>query len=212
MTARLALLAASCLAAAGCGSSTVNPATPAAPDTATAPTTASGPAFRGSRLQPEVQAPRFGLREISGKPVEITDNRGHATFVIFVYVHCPDVCPLIVQQLRRAQDLLPAAERPRIVAVSVDPKGDTPGAVRTFERNLRMTGRMQYLIGTRPQLEATWARWKIGARVPKNDPEFVEHSSPIFGISASGKQTTVYDPTNVTAKDLAHDAPLLKAR
>lgn len=208
------MLAAICLAAAGCGSSTVSKPPPASTALTTAGTskTATGSAFRGARLQPEVQAPSFGLREISGKPVEVTDNRGHATFVIFVYVHCPDVCPLIVQQLRRAQDLLPAAERPRIIAVSVDPKGDTPGAVRTFEKNLRMTGRMQYLIGTRPQLEATWARWKIGARVPKNDPEFVEHSSPIFGISASGKQTTVYDPTKVTSKDLAHDTPLLMAR
>ncbi len=208
------MLAASCIAAAGCGSSTVSRPPPASTAVTTTGTSEgpAGPAFRGARLKPEVQAPRFGLREISGKPVEIADNRGHATFVIFVYVHCPDVCPLIVQQLRRAQDLLPAAERPRIIAVSVDPKGDTPGAVRTFEKNLRMTGRMEYLIGTRPQLEATWARWKIGARVPKSDPEFVEHSSPIFGISGSGRQTTVYDPTKVTAKDLAHDAPLLKAR
>jgi protein SCO1 len=208
-----ALLATLPLLLTACGG---NGGPTAAPTTSAAATDGSvsaapDPAFKGLRLNPEQAAPQFQLRDVNGEAVEIAPSPGRPTYVIWVYVHCPDVCPLIVQQLRRAQDLVPEVNRPRIIAVSVDPKGDTPASVRTFEKNLKMTGRMQYLVGTRAQLEATWKRWGIAVRVPKTDPELVEHASPVYGISGSGKLSTIYQVT-VTAADLAHDAPLLGAR
>jgi cytochrome oxidase Cu insertion factor (SCO1/SenC/PrrC family) len=69
-------------------------------------------------------------------------------------------------------------------------------------------GGMQYLIGSRPQLERTWKAWGIAARVSKKNPDAVEHSALVYGISGSGKITTVY-PANFKPSQIVHDVPLL---
>jgi cytochrome oxidase Cu insertion factor (SCO1/SenC/PrrC family) len=73
-----------------------------------------------------------------------------------------------------------------------------------------MTGRMDYLIGSRPQLEQVWHNWNI---VSKNDPsrknpDAVEHSALIYGISATGQITTLY-PANFKPDQIVHDVPKL---
>src|SRR5665648_208330 len=56
--------------------------------------------------------------------------RGRPFAVTFLYASCPDVCPLIAQEIVGALGRLGAdARRVAVVAVSVDPRGDTPAAV-----------------------------------------------------------------------------------
>jgi protein SCO1/2 len=107
-----------------------------------------------------------------------------------------------------------AAERNQmqIIAVSVDPKGDTPQTVKHFLAEHQMTGRMQYLIGSRPQLENVWSDWNIVAKSDptRKNPDAVEHSALIYGISGSGKITTLY-PSNFKPQQIVHDVPKLAA-
>jgi protein SCO1/2 len=143
--------------------------------------------------------------------VNINDYQGKAVLVTFIYDHCPDICPLIVGNLHAAQNELgKQASKLQIIAVSVDPKGDTPKTVKGFLADHQMTGRMQYLIGSRPQLENVWHKWNIVSRSDpsRNDPDAVEHSALIYGISGSGEMTTVY-PANFKPKQIVHDVPLL---
>ena len=148
-----------------------------------------------------------------GQPVNLVDYRGKAVFITFVYVHCPDICPVIVSNMRAAQEALgPKARDVQFIAVSVDPENDTPEAVAAFLKARQMTGRMQYLIGSRPELERTWANWDI---ISKNDPKAkipdeVEHSALVYGISADGELTTLY-PGDFKPEWIVHDAPILAA-
>src|SRR5439155_12959591 len=102
------------------------------------------------------------------------------------------------------------AKNLQIIAVSVDPKGDTPKTVKAFLKNHQMTGRMEYLIGSRPQLEAVWHNWNIISKSAPSgkSPDAVEHSALIYGISGSGKITTLY-PSNFKPGEIVHDVPLL---
>ena len=70
--------------------------------------------------------------------------------VTFLYTHCPDVCPLIASKLHTALTEMsaPSGARWQIIAVSVDPRGDTPATVAQFLADHQMTGQMQYLIGS----------------------------------------------------------------
>jgi protein SCO1 len=80
----------------------------------------------------------------------------------FIYTHRPDVCPLIVANLHNALVRLgPDANKVQIVAVSVDPKGDTPKTVKAFLAAREMTGRMEYLIGTPKQLAPVWKAYGV---------------------------------------------------
>lgn len=163
-------------------------------------------------LSPAAPAPPLTLRDYLGKPVNIASYRGKAVLVTFIYTHCPDVCPLITSNLRVAQALMGAAvaAKVQIIAVSVDPRGDTPKTVAKFLAQHEMTGRMQYLVGSASELAHVWKAWGVGSERDVKHPDFVEHSGLIYGITASGKRTTLYSASFRPA-DIAHDVPLLAA-
>jgi protein SCO1 len=175
-------------------------------------TTSTTAKYAGLTANPPKPAPPLQLDNYLGQPVNIKDYQGKAVLVLFIYDHCPDICPLMVSNLHAAQNQMSDADRQQlqIIAVSVDPKGDTPATVKKFLADHQMTGRMQYLIGSRPQLEKVWAQWNIKSRSdPTNkDPELVEHSAMVYGISASGDITTLY-PANFKPDQIVHDVPML---
>jgi protein SCO1/2 len=169
------------------------------------------PAFAGGAVEPPQPAPPLKLENSLGEQVDIADYRGKAVLVTFIFTHCPDVCPLIVGNLHAAQNQLgDEADQLQIIAVSVDPRGDTPKTVKAFLADHQMTGRMQYLIGSRPELERVWNQWNIVARdSPKRfDPDLVEHSALVYGVSASGEMTTIY-PVEFKPRQIVRDVPIL---
>ena len=151
-------------------------------------------------------------RDSLGHPVNIDQYRGKAVLVTFIYDHCPDICPLMVGNLHTAQAQLgPEADKLQIIAVSVDPRGrHAAGPWRPSCETHRMTGRMEYLIGSRPQLERVWRDWSILSKTTptKRDPDLVEHSALVYGISASGRITTLYSHDFAPAQ-IVHDVPIL---
>src|SRR5438445_6524828 len=95
-------------------------------------------------------APSLALNNYNGVPVNLTQFRGKAVLVTFVYTHCPNVCSTIVANLGAAQRRLDTqASRLQIIAVTTDPAGDTPAAVQRFLAARGMNGRMMYLLGSR---------------------------------------------------------------
>jgi protein SCO1/2 len=171
---------------------------------------ASGRSYAGLAETKPLPAPPLRLENYLGTPVNIASYRGKAVFVTFLYTHCPDVCPLIASHLHTALTMMPAAERRQlaIIAVSVDPRGDTPATVAKFLQTHEMTGRMQYLIGSAAALHAVWGDWDVSAGAQTSDPEVVAHSALIYGITARGKVAVVY-PANFSPAEIVHDAPLL---
>lgn len=167
--------------------------------------------FVGATLTPVRQAPAISLRNYLGKPVTLAQYRGKAVLVTFLYVHCPDVCPAIVSALRVVrQQLGPSASKMQIVAVSVDPHGDKPSSVARFLGQRRMTGQMQYLVGSAGRLAPVWKAWNVGSQKDSTNPEFVAHTALVYGVSGSGKLMTIY-PANFKPADIVHDVPKLAA-
>ncbi len=156
-------------------------------------------------------APPLRLRDVDGRAVDIRDLRGDPVLVTFVYANCPDVCPLIMANLRRAREQAGAlGARTHVIAVSVDPVGDTPPVVRRFLKARGVEGFVDYLIGSRAELEPVWDDWKVAQQVPKDDPELIEHSALIYGVSSSGRLLTAY-PVGFTPDAIARDLSLLDA-
>lgn len=167
------------------------------------------PKFSGLVASKSVAPAPLKLRNYDGKAVDLTEFKGKAVLVTFIYTHCPDICPLIVSHMRTALALLgPEAKQVQIVAVSTDPRGDNPRTVAAFLRAHGMTGRMDYLIGSRAELGRVWKEWNIVAKPDKAGRDLVEHSAEIYGISADGRLTTLY-PANFKPRQLVHDVPLL---
>ncbi len=167
----------------------------------------------GLVFSPATPAPPIALHNYLGQPVELSSYKGKAVLVTFLYTNCPDVCPLIAAGLHATLELLGPAESKHVevIAVSVDPHGDTPAAVAAFLARHRMTGRMQYLVGSPHELAAVWKAWGVGSERDVTQPEFVNHTGIVYGISASGRRTTAY-ASNFTPGEVAHDVPLLAGR
>jgi protein SCO1 len=173
-------------------------------------TAAQSSRFAGLAVSPATPAPPLVLKNYLGNTVNLADYRGKAVLVTFLYTHCPDVCPLITSMLHTALTRMSPSERRRtqIIAVSVDPRGDTARSVASFLAAHEMTGRMQYLIGSAGALGAVWSRWGIASKRDAGSPELVEHEALIYGITAAGKIATVY-PANFTPREIVHDVPVL---
>jgi protein SCO1/2 len=215
LLALLLALGAVALVASGCGSdessSGGTPSTVAATGEQDGEHTDEAPMSGSDILFPPIRAPELGLRDHLGRQVQTADFRGKAMLVTFVYANCPDVCPIIVSNMRRLQGQLgDRAKELQIVAVSVDPKGDTPALVTDYLKRQRMTGRMLWLVGSRDELEAAWTRWGIATRIPRENPDLVEHASPIYGVDRKGTIQTIYD-TSFRPADVLRDVSILFA-
>ena len=151
--ATAALMAVALAACGSSSSSSQTTSTAAAKDPKTAQLDAP------ATLTPTKPAPDFTLQNSHGQNVTLSQFHGKAVLLTFIYAHCPDVCPLIVSNLHNALGTMgPQASKAQVVAVSVDPKGDTPTAVNEFIKAHEMTGKMQYLIGTKKKLVPVWKK------------------------------------------------------
>jgi protein SCO1/2 len=164
-------------------------------------------------LTPARTAPALSLRNYLGQRVNIDSYRGKAVLVTFLYTNCPDVCPLITSNLRVALNLMGSKtdSKVQVIAVSVDPRGDTPKAVAAFLARHEMTGRMQYLIGSAKELASVWKAWGVGSERDAQQPQFINHSGLVYGVTGSGKRLTLY-ASSFQPSEIAHDVPLLAAR
>jgi protein SCO1 len=163
-----------------------------------------------AELQPPASSPDFALRDSTGKLVRLSQLKGKAVLLTFIYTHCPDVCPLIVANLHNALLRLGSqAANVQIVAVSVDPRGDTPRTVKAFLAAHEMTGRMEYLIGSLQQLTPVWRSYGIEVQASPESRE-VGHTAFVYGITAGGKRRGLY-PSNLQPDWIVHDVPILAA-
>lgn len=175
--------------------------------TAEAPPQMAAKRFAGGELDPPRVAPPIALHDAAGTPVTLAEQRGRFVLVTFIYVHCPDVCPLITQNLNSAlRQLGSARKQVRVLAVSVDPKGDTAAAVRRYSAQRGLLPEFRYLIGSRAALRTTWAAWHVLA-VHRN-PELVDHVAYTALIDRTGKQRVLYD-SQVKARQVLHDLRVL---
>lgn len=173
-----------------------------------APGAVAGSGLQGLILKPAKPAPAIVLRNFTGQPVTLSQFRGEAVLVTFVYVHCPDVCPLIVANLAAAQRQLGRyASRVQILAVTVDPRHDSPADVRSFLAARDALGRMDYLLGSVLQLLPIWKSWEVGVTLGPGKV-IAGHSAVVYGITASGRMADVY-PSNFAPAQIVHDVPLL---
>jgi protein SCO1/2 len=182
----LGLLAAVAAVGAGCGSHRTVVEVP--------PMTTSP--YNGYAIQPPVKAPSFSLTDQSGRKVGAQDDRGHWLVVTFMYTNCPDVCPLIADNLRAAMSRLPDL---RAIAISVDPVHDTKAAVRRFLADHRMPPAFRYVTGTEAQLRPVWAKYNVAAT--QGPKATISHSSYEVLVDPQGRERVLYD-ASMKAVDL----------
>ena len=159
---------------------------------------AAATGWQGSLRPPGTRLPAFELRDQDGETVTAAALRGAPVVVTFIYSTCEDTCPGQVQSIRGALDDL-ARDVP-VIGVSVDPGNDTPARARAFLLEQSMSGRMDFLLGSREELEPLWEAFGIA---PQRDG--AEHSAYTVLVDGEGRQRLGFPASRLTPSALAHD-------
>jgi protein SCO1 len=154
--------------------------------------------WQGSLRPPGTRMPDFTLTNQDGDPVTSASLRGRPAVFAFIYSTCRDTCPAQVQSIRGALDDL--GHDVRVIGVSVDPANDTPDLAKSFLLKQAMRGRMDFLLGTRAQLEPVWKAFGIAPQTKGRD-----HSSYTVIVDAQGRQRISFPADQLTPRGLASD-------
>ncbi len=136
-------------------------------------------------------APGFTLQDQDGVPVSLAGLRGRPVLLTFADSLCTLQCPIQGRQVASILRRLPAAERPTLVVVSVDPSGDTPASIRSATRKWGLAGpwRWHWLNGRATQLHAIWHEYGITVDPSSGD---IVHSLVLYLIDREGFERTAY--------------------
>lgn len=98
--------------------------------------------FDGSTsIAPPLEMPDFTLTNQDGDATNLSDLRGKYVLMTFGYTHCPDVCPLTLNEFRRIRDSLDdLAESVEFVFISVDGQRDTPEVIKQYFETRKLDG------------------------------------------------------------------------
>ena len=153
------------------------------------------------------RAPAIALADASGRAFSFASERGRVVLLTFLDSRCRALCPLESRMLAKVARALPAASRPDVVVVSVDPAGDTAASVRHAERDLAGVRRVTWLVGSRARLARVWKAYGVEVKPVPGD---IEHTSVVYVIDRRGDERVgMLFPFSPPA--LSHDLRLLAA-
>ncbi|HXR66073.1 MAG TPA: SCO family protein [Ktedonobacteraceae bacterium] len=154
-------------------------------------------------------APDFHLTDQFGKPIALSQFRGEPVVLTFLYAHCPDACPLTAEKLHTTQvQLGKDASHVMMLAVSVDPKGDTSAAVQNFSTQHKLTSNWHYLIGEQTELAPVWNSYSVDAQPATSTTSM--HTSAVYVIDKMGRERVLFD-SDFTPTQLQDDLKVLLA-
>ncbi len=130
-------------------------------------------------------APDFQLADQSGRPASLTSLRGSPVMLAFLSSRCRLACAREARYLGNALRLVPAAARPELVVVSVDPLHDTPKSTRAAAARwgFGAAAGWQWLLGSTGQLARVWKSYGVEVRRAEAS---ATGKSPVYLIDRDG--------------------------
>jgi protein SCO1 len=134
-------------------------------------------------------APDFTLANQDGRAISLSSLHGRVVLLTFLNSRCKHLCRIEGPLLGDVQRSLPEADRPVIVAVSVNPE-DTSASVRTAARDWGWEpDDWHWLMGNPKQLADVWAAYGVDVQQAPND---VLHSGALYVIDRAGDERAGY--------------------
>jgi cytochrome oxidase Cu insertion factor (SCO1/SenC/PrrC family) len=162
--------------------------------------------FRGIVEPPGLAMPDFALRDQEGRLVRASDLRGKVIVLTFLETKCTAACPIIAGEIAGAWKLLTPSERARSVAVAItaDPRDDTPANIRTFLLRHRASRTIHYLVGPVPVMRKVWRRFLVLSSVASGNAD--THSAPVRIYDRNlAWLATQHVGVDLSQRNLAHD-------
>jgi cytochrome oxidase Cu insertion factor (SCO1/SenC/PrrC family) len=143
------------------------------------------------------RAPDFRLTDEQGAPISLRRFHGRPVIVTFIDPACTTLCPLEAKVLDRVAAQTRLAQRPAIVAVSVNPWAQSQATFRRDARKWRLATAWHWAVGPYSRLAPVWKRYEIGVLVRKRTVggitiRNVSHTEASFLVDAAGYERALF--------------------
>lgn len=141
-------------------------------------------------------APAFSLVDQAGSPWTLSSARGRVVVLTFFNADCHDICPVVGEELRRADGLLGARrDEVDLVVVNTNPRDlavapDPPALARTGLDHLT---NVYFLNGPLTRLDAVWSSYGVGVTVGAAPGE-TSHTAIMYFIGRHGGLADIATP------------------
>ena len=129
--------------------------------------------------------------------MSVSAFRGRPVIVTFLDPLCRNLCPVEAKILGVVESSLPAAERPVILAVSVNRWGNTRSVLREDMQKWHVSENWHWAVGSAAALRRVWAAYKIAVvDAPKTiqgvTVHNISHTEAAFVVDRRGYERALY--------------------
>ncbi|MEU9353359.1 SCO family protein [Streptomyces griseoloalbus] len=164
-------------------------------------------------LDKPFEKPDLVLTDTNGKKYDFRkETAGRPTLVYFGYTHCPDVCPLTMNNIAVAKKQLPRDQQDdlRIVFVTTDPERDTAAALGKWLKGI--DSQVVGLTGDFATIQAGARTLGISIDPPRKDDTgktVSDHGTQVIAFSPETDGGYVLYGEDATVDDYTKDLPKL---
>ncbi|MFH8608504.1 SCO family protein [Streptomyces sp. NPDC018029] len=162
-------------------------------------------------LDKPYKKPDLVLTDTHGKKYDLREEtKGQPTLIYFGYTHCPDVCPLTMNNIAVAKKALPKADQDKlkVVFVTTDPERDTPAELGKWLKGVDAD--FIGLTGDFDTIQAGARQLAISIEPSKKDKKgkiVSMHGTQVFAFSPKTDAGYVLYSEKATAGDYTQDLP-----
>lgn len=127
------------------------------------------------------------------------DFEGKYVVMGFIYTNCPDICPLITQNLVKIQKELNYPDDVEFVAATFDPMRDTPSVLKKYSSPFKVDKNFSFLTGDSTTvhtfLDSAKVRTQVSMTTTTDDGRelyFLNHSDKIMVLDKQGRVVLEY--------------------
>ncbi|TQL21532.1 SCO family protein [Streptomyces sp. SLBN-134] len=162
-------------------------------------------------LDKPFEKPDLVLTDTDGKEYDLREETaGRPTLIYFGYTHCPDVCPLTMNNLAVAKKQLPKEQQDelRVVFVTTDPERDTSAALGKWLKGI--DSQVVGLTGEFDTIQAGARTLGISIEPPRKDDNgktVSDHGTQVIAFSPKTDGGYVLYGEDATVEDYTKDLP-----
>ena len=162
-------------------------------------------------LDKPFEKPDLVLTDTDGKEYDLREETaGRPTLIYFGYTHCPDVCPLTMNNLAVAKKQLSKEQQDelRVVFVTTDPERDTSAALGKWLKGI--DSQVVGLTGEFDTIQAGARTLGISIEPPRKDDNgktVSDHGTQVIAFSPKTDGGYVLYGEDATVEDYTKDLP-----
>lgn len=127
------------------------------------------------------------------------DYKGKYVVMGFVYTNCPDICPLITQNLIKIQEELGNPDDVQFLGFTFDPARDTPSIMKNYKDAFDLNNNFDFLTGDTTIVSALMDSLRVRTQVSftttteaGNELYFLNHSDKIMVLDPQSRVIIEY--------------------